>query len=86
MNQSPYGQVPSNDDSDHFDSYARLNDQYGPISKDIRNSYGDEYAADLNPLIEQKESKHIRSLIASFIFVVGEITILSLYFTDVIQL
>ena len=87
MNYQPPPPPPqSNEQFD--DSYARLNNQYGPVSQDVRNSYpqNDDFAADLNPLLEKKKSKHIRSLIASLILIAGEGAILPLYFTNVIYL
>ena len=57
-----------------------------PVAQDIRQSYNpDAYAADSNPLLEKKPSKHIRSLTATFFLVAGEATFLSLYFTGVLD-
>lgn len=86
MDYPPPPPPQSNEQFD--DSYARLNNQYGPISQDVRNTYGnnDDFAADLNPLLEKNKSKHVRSLIATLILIAGEGTILPLYFTGVIDI
>ena len=53
-----------------------------PVAQDIRQSYNPDpaYAIDANPLLQQKPSKHCRSLFATFLLFAGLATLLALYF------
>lgn len=58
-----------------------------PVSEDIRQSLiVDDYAADVNSLIQKKGSYHCRSLISTIILFGGVITILALSLTNTIEL
>lgn len=64
-----------------------LQQKNAPVNQDIRQSLlPDDYAADVNSLVQKKGSYHVRSLISTLILFGGIITILALDLTGQIEL